>query len=142
MLGNMNENQIANILQSQVIGRLACYADKRLYLVPITYAYQDGYIYCHSKDGLKIEMMTKNPEICFEVDEIENMNSWRCVIVWGTYEKLTDEKLMKKAMQILNDRIQPLSTGETAVPYVRQDVPYPFRIRINEQTGRYEIFNY
>lgn len=138
MLGKMNDNQIKNVLQSQVIGRLACYADKKLYLVPITYAYEDGYIYCFSKDGLKTEMMSKNPDVCFEVDQIENMNSWRTVILWGTYEKLVKEKEQNKAMQILSDRITPLSTGETVVPRIRQDVPHPFRIKVKEQTGRYE----
>ena len=138
MLGKMNDNQIVNTLQSLVIGRLACYADKKIYLVPITYAYDDGYIYCHSKDGLKIEMMEKNPEVCFEVDQIENMNSWRTVILWGTYERLIQDKDQKKAMQILSDRITPLSTGETVIPHIRQDVPQAFRIKIKEQTGRFE----
>ena len=62
MLGKMNDNQIINVLQAQVVGRLACHADK-LYVVPITYAYKDGYIYCHSKDGMKIKMMNKNPQV-------------------------------------------------------------------------------
>lgn len=138
MLGKLNENQIVNVLQSQVIGRLACYADKKLYLVPITYAYKDGFIYCHSKNGKKIEMMEKNPEVCFEVDQIENMNSWRCVILWGEYERLVGDKEQEKANQILSDRIMPLSTGETVVPHIRQNVPHTFRIKIKEQTGRFE----
>lgn len=137
MIGKMNENQVVNVLQSQVIGRLACYADKKLYLVPIAYAYKDGYIYCHSKDGKKIEMMQKNPEVCFEVDQIENMNSWRCVILWGEYERVSDQE-HEKAHQILADRLMPLSTGEAVVPHVRQHVPHTFRIKIKEQSGRFE----
>lgn len=138
MLGKMNDNQIVNVLQSQVIGRLACYADKKLYLVPITYAYKDGYIYCHSKEGMKIEMMNKNPEVCFLIDQIESMNSWRSVILWGKYERLDTDKAQESARQILSDRIAPLSTGETVVPYIRQDVPQSFRIKIKKQTGRFE----
>lgn len=138
MVGKMNDNQIINVLQSQLIGRLACYADKKLYMVPITYAYQDGYIYCHSKDGLKIKMMNQNPEVCFEVDDIENMNSWRCVIIWGQYEKLDGKNAQANARQILNDRIEPFSIGETVVPYIRQDVPHTFRIKIKEKSGRFE----
>ena len=138
MLGKMNNNQIVNVLQSQVIGRLACYADEKIYLVPITYAYKDGYIYCHSKNGMKIEMMNKNPKVCFEVDQIENMNSWRCVILWGEYEKLESDTAREEAAHILSDRLGPISTGETVVPYIRQDVPSSFRIKIVEQTGRFE----
>ena len=137
MLGKMNDNQIINVLQAQVVGRLACHADK-LYVVPITYAYKDGYIYCHSKDGMKIEMMNKNPQVCFQVDQIENMNSWRSVILWGEYERLDKDREQELARQILNDRIGPLSTGETVVPRIRQDVPHSFRIKIKEQSGRFE----
>ncbi len=138
MIGKMNDNQIVNVLQSQVIGRLACYAGKKLYLVPITYAYKDGYLYCHSKAGLKVEIMRVNPEICFEVDEIESMHSWRSVILWGEYERLDSNKEQDHARQILIDRIAPLTTGETVVPHIRQDLPESFRIKIKEQTGRYE----
>lgn len=138
MVGKMNDNQIVNVLQSQVIGRLACYADKKQYVVPITYAYHNGYIYCHSKDGRKMEMMNKNPEVCFQVDQIENMNSWRCVILWGEYEKITGNKDQENARQIISDRITPISTGETVVPHFLQDEPHSFRIKIKEQTGRYE----
>ena len=138
MLGKLNDNQIINVLQSQLIGRIACYADNKPYIVPITYAYKDGYIYFHSKDGKKIDMMNKNPEVCVEVDQIDTMNSWRSVILWGKFEKITKEKEQAKAMQIIEDRIMPISTGETVVPYIRQDVPHPYRIKITEQTGRYE----
>lgn len=138
MIGKMNDNQIVNILQSQVIGRLACYADKKLYLIPITYAYKDGFIYCQSKDGLKVELMRKDPRVCFEVDQIENMRSWRSVILWGEYERLTNEKEQLHARKILMDRIEPISTGETVVPRIIQDYPEAFRIKIKEQTGRFE----
>ena len=138
MIGKMNTNQIENVLQSQIIGHLACYADKKLYLVPITYAYQEGYLYCHSKQGLKVELMRKNRAVCFEVDLIENMRNWRSVILWGDYERLDDDQEQQVAHKILMDRITPFSTGETVQPYIRQDVPEVFRIKITEQTGRYE----
>ena len=87
---------------------------------------------------MKIEMMNKNPKVCFEVDQIENMNSWRCVILWGEYEKLESDTAREEAAHILSDRLGPISTGETVVPYIRQDVPSSFRIKIVEQTGRFE----
>ncbi len=138
MIGDMNDNQIVNVLQSQVIGHLACYADKKLYLVPITYAYKDGYIYCQSKDGMKVQLMKKNPAVCFEVDEIDTMRSWRSVILWGKYEELSSEEEQAHAKKILMDRIEPIATGETVVPRILEDYPKPFRIKITEQTGRFE----
>ncbi len=138
MIGDMNDNQIVNVLQSQVVGHLASYADKKLYLVPITYAYKDGYIYCQSKDGMKVQLMKKNPAVCFEVDEIDTMRSWRSVILWGKYEELGSEDEQSHAKKILMDRIEPIATGETVVPRILEDYPKPFRIKITEQTGRFE----
>ena len=87
---------------------------------------------------MKIKMMNKNPQVCFQVDQIENMNSWRSVILWGEYERLDKDREQELARQILNDQIGPLSTGETVVPRIRQDVPHSFRIKIKEQSGRFE----
>ena len=62
------------------MGRIGCYADNEIYVVPITYAYQDGFIYAHSKEGKKVQMMRQNPKVCFQVDAMENMTNWRSVI--------------------------------------------------------------
>ncbi|MDC1504172.1 pyridoxamine 5'-phosphate oxidase family protein [Winogradskyella sp.] len=83
MLGNLNSRQIEHVLQSLIIGRIGCHADNKTYVVPVTYAYDGTYVYGHTKEGLKIEMMRKNPSVCFEVDVMENMSNWRSVIAWG-----------------------------------------------------------
>ena len=63
MIGRLNEGQIKSILQSQIVGRIGCHSKDKVYIVPITYVYSDGYIYCHSKPGQKIEMMRNNKEV-------------------------------------------------------------------------------
>lgn len=147
MLGVLNDDQIKHLLQSQVIGRIGCADEDRIYVVPITYAYHEGYLYCHSKEGKKIELMRKNPEVCFEVDSMENMANWRSAIVWGTFEEITDSEAQEQAMKILVDRVMPMITSETVKPTSHIQLPHPiekhtkaipFRIHINEQTGRFE----
>jgi uncharacterized protein len=32
-------------------------------------------------------MMRRNPEVCFEVDRVEDLVNWDSVIGWGTYEE-------------------------------------------------------
>jgi nitroimidazol reductase NimA-like FMN-containing flavoprotein (pyridoxamine 5'-phosphate oxidase superfamily) len=73
MLGKLNEEQMDYLLSSQVTGRLGCYADGRVYVVPVTYVYDGEFIYGHTREGLKVEIMRKNPSVCFEVDAIQNM---------------------------------------------------------------------
>ncbi len=90
MLGALDQTQIDNLLKEQVTGRIACHADGITYIVPINYVYNAPYIYCHSSNGKKIEMMRKNPEVCFEVDDIQSIFRWKSVVAWGQFEEVTD----------------------------------------------------
>jgi len=147
MLGELNNNQIDNVLRSQVIGRIGCHAEGTTYVVPVTYVYDGTHIYGHTKEGMKIEMMRKNPKICFEVDVMENMSNWRSVIAWGKFEELKTPEERRMGMQKLIDHILPIMTGETTVhhamtdsheKYVESMRGVVYRIEVTEKTGRYE----
>ena len=147
MLGHLNSRQIEHILQSLIIGRIGCHADNMTYVVPVTYAYDGKYIYGHTKEGLKIEMMRKNPMVCFEVDTMENMSNWRSVIAWGKFEELITPEQRKEGMKILKDTVMPLMTGETTISNSMHDshqktieamTGVVYRIELTKKTGRYE----
>ena len=84
MWGDLDKSQIDDLLKSELIGRVGCFDGNKVYVVPITYAYDNGYIYGHTKDGLKIQMMRNNPNVCFEIDWMKDMSNWKSVIVYGT----------------------------------------------------------
>ena len=88
MLGKLNRSQIDNLLRSEVTGRIGCHSRNKTYIVPLTFAYDGEYIYCHTIEGLKTRMMRENPHVCFEVDRVDNMANWQSAIIWGTYEEL------------------------------------------------------
>lgn len=148
MLGTLDAGQIEQVLHAEVIGRIGCHADGRTYVVPVTYAYEGGCVYAHSAAGLKVQMMRLNPEVCFEVDHMDNLANWRSVIAWGRFEELAAAEA-QTGMGILIRRVMPLLTSETATPTHGVDpgphrvdtaghVPVIFRIRLGEKTGRYE----
>src|SRR5687767_1289226 len=103
MLGELTNRQIDHVLLSQLIGRIGCCTADKMLITPVTYAYHEGFIYAHSRDGEKIRIMRKNTKICFQVDAIENMKNWRSVMVWGEYEELTKSKDQRSGMDILSD---------------------------------------
>jgi nitroimidazol reductase NimA-like FMN-containing flavoprotein (pyridoxamine 5'-phosphate oxidase superfamily) len=147
MLGQLNNKQIEHLIYSLIIGRLGCHADAKTYIVPITYAYDGTYIYGHTKEGLKIEMMRKNPKVCFEVEAIENMSNWRSVIAWGEFEELKTPDQRENGMRKLMDVVMPLMTGETTINnpitdshenYIEAMKGVVYRIKLTEKTGRYE----
>lgn len=115
MLGLLTDAQIDQVLHAQFVGRIGCYTDERIYVVPVTYVYHSGYIYAHSKEGMKVQMMRNNPNVCFQVDAMENMSNWRSVIVWGEYEELKTEKEQRAGMKIMMDRLAPFLTSERFV---------------------------
>lgn len=147
MLGDLKNSQIEHLLYSQVIGRIGCHTNDTTYIVPVTYAYDGTHVYGHTKEGMKITMMRENPKVCFEVDVMENMNNWRSVIAWGTFEELKTIEERKMGVQKLIDRILPIMTGETTVQHVMTDSHgkyieamrgVVYRIKLTEKTGRYE----
>lgn len=147
MFGKLNKAQIEKVISENIIGRLGCHADGKTYIVPISYAYDGNYIYARTFEGMKISMMRKNPNVCFQMDQMEDMADWKSVIIWGTYEELTDEKKRNKGLKILTSRILPKIPSETVK--LSPEWPFPtndytliegivFRIRITEKTGRCE----
>lgn len=147
MLGQLNEQQINNLLASQVVGRLACTDSIQPYLVPVTYAFDGLYIYGQTNEGLKLNLLRENPNVCFEVDSMTNMANWQSVIVQGTFEELKGNEA-EKARVILKNRVFPLMTSSTIDGEQHEVESIPddsnrmkrimYRISIAEKTGRFE----
>jgi len=147
MIGKLEAHEIEHVLCRQIFGRIGCHANNITYVVPISYAYDGTYVYGHTYEGMKIEMMRENSEVCFEVDIMENMANWKSVIAWGKFEELTDAEERKKGVQILLDRSLPIITSTTV--QITPHWPFPpsdlnkvkgivYRIKLNHKTGRFE----
>ena len=147
MLGKLNSSQIENVLHGEVIGRIGCHANDITYVVPVSYVYDGVYVYAHTQEGLKIEMMRTNPMVCFEVDVMENMSNWRSVIAWGKFEEIKNLEERKAGMQKLIDRILPLMKSETTPHHAMVEAHAKgvgnmpgivFKIKLSKKTGRFE----
>lgn len=89
MLGELSVAEIEQVLSDNVIGRVGCSTDGlKTYVVPMTYVYDHGCVLGHTTEGLKIELLRKNPECCFEVDQMKSISNWQSVIAWGTFKEL------------------------------------------------------
>lgn len=67
----INDSQlIEEILQTALICRIGMIAGDRPYIVPMNFAYHDQCLYLHSaREGRKIEILKKNKQICFEIEQ-------------------------------------------------------------------------
>ena len=148
MPGILSPSKIEKLLRSEAIGRLGCQRDGKVYVVPLNYGYDGKYLYAHSKDGLKVEIMRENPDVCFEVDRWNEDGSWKSVIVWGTFEELKTIKSQRAAMKVFAEQMTRVIPHHKTMPshgFVRgsKSVSDPFksvvfRVEITQRTGRYE----
>ncbi len=135
MIGVLKESEMETLLEKQLVGRIGCADAGKVYIVPVTFVYRDGYIYGHTRPGKKIDMMRANPNVCFETELIRDMHHWECVIAWGVYEELkgTDAKL---GIQIMMNRTHGLQSTHWFDIGFHESVTY--RVLLNEKSGKFE----
>ena len=148
MRGDLNLNQINNLLSSQVIGRLACCDSEYPYIIPMAYTYDGKSIYGQTEEGKKLDIMRENPNIAFQVDSYLDIFNWQSVIIYGQFEEIKHEEdnyaknlLLKNVMPLLTSKNiynSENSNFNTAVTQENhQSETIMFKIIINEKTGKF-----
>ncbi len=149
MLRQLTNEEIEEVLRNNLLGRIGCSNGKRIYVVPVNYVYDGQYIFAHSREGLKIDMMRDNPDVCFEVDEVQSFTNWRSVVLWGVYQELSDERSRYNVMKAFTEQMihiktsittQVVDVSEASVNNFQYSSTKPviYRIVINERSGRFE----
>jgi hypothetical protein len=135
VIAELSRAQIDELLREHVVGRIGCHVDGLTYVVPVIYAYDGVSFYVASVQGQKVEMMRRNPEVCFEVDEYE-AGSWRSAIAQGVYEELAGAEA-ENAVALLADRFGRGGEGSERRRHAAEGArTVCFRIRIEDVTGR------
>ena len=147
MFGTLTGIEIEALIHREFIGRIGCHAEDVTYVVPISYVYDGEYVYGHSFEGMKVNMMRKNPKLCFEVDDMHNMANWQSVIITGAFHELKGKEA-GKARDYLFEHVLPLMTSSTIHPHEHQVTgkiddsnrikPVMYKIKIKEKSGRFE----
>jgi uncharacterized protein len=149
MTGDLNEQQINNILTSQIFGRVACCSNAHPYIVPVTYTFDGKRIYVQSYEGTKLDLMRANPNVCLQVDIINDLYNWQSVQVYGQFKELSGEE-SAKARTTLFSSVLPLMTGSSIHAHEHEEgpghelsdpsmvKPIMFAIVIHQKTGRFE----
>lgn len=124
-------------------GHLACTKSLQPYVVPIFYAYLNGYIYSFSTPGQKLSWMRDNPFVCLQAEEIKTPREWSSVIVLGRYEELSDSPnvrpIREMAYDLLREREnwwEPGLAKGIIEGHERPLLPLFYRILVEQITGR------
>ena len=100
------------IIRSSLVCRLGLSDENRPYIVPLCFGYQDRTLYFHgAREGKKIDLLRKNPYVCFEFDlnsgvkEAEKACKWgmsyQSVIGSGKASLLDDPEEKREALGII-----------------------------------------
>jgi nitroimidazol reductase NimA-like FMN-containing flavoprotein (pyridoxamine 5'-phosphate oxidase superfamily) len=147
MLGTLTDIQTNNLLTRNAVGRIGYHDEKKSYITPVTYVFDGEYIIGQTNEGLKLDIMRKNPFVCFEVDVMSSMSNWESVIAWGYFEELFDNEALDARKYLYNSILDLLT-----VPSVHPHEHDPniliddsnrikgvmYRIKITEKIGRFE----
>jgi len=92
----MGRDDCLQALADAKVARLACAIENQPYVTPVYLAFYqpecaEPCLYGFATQGQKVEWMRANPSVCVEVDEIEGMDKWMSVVVFGRYEELPNE---------------------------------------------------
>lgn len=143
-----NPSDLEIILQKAKVCRLGLLDGELPYIVPVHYGYHERVIYIHAaKEGKKIDLIRKNPKVCFEIEldhKIINTGipcnwstSYKSIIGYGTALLLADREDKKKALEILIKHYSPETFYDFSKKMV--DSVTIIKITIENMTGKQSI---
>ena len=135
----MSADEIDAVLRAQTLARLACQESGRPYIVPIAYAFDGEAVIVHSIEGEKVRIMRENPRVCFQVDAIDGMTTWRSVIGWGDFEELRGAEARDALRSLIGRLLPPGAVPEGSDPFAPpglEDRVVMFRVKLTERSGR------
>jgi nitroimidazol reductase NimA-like FMN-containing flavoprotein (pyridoxamine 5'-phosphate oxidase superfamily) len=134
----MSRESSVGLLSRCHIGRLAFTFHDKVDIEPISYVYEDGWIYARTSPGTKLTTVRHHPWVAFEVDDIKGRYDWESVVVRGTIyfvepsRGLPDAEEFERAVEILRGADRYAMTEQDDAPH-RQMI---LRIHVEEITGR------
>jgi len=139
-----SKEEIEEILKQSQVCRLAMVDEDKPYIVPMNFGYRDGCLFFHcAKQGRKLDLIKKNPHICFEVDQVVRLKKAQKACDWGIEYKsvigtgkavlLDDVNDKKNALHIIMSQYSDRSFD---YPDEMLEKTIVIKVVIDEMTGK------
>ena len=134
---DLSKDECSSLLSAARYGRLGLTKDGQPYVVPMSYVYQDGRIYLHSRgNGKKVEYVTENPRACFQIDLLDK-ERWSSVIATGIARLSDSVEAKQKMFDAFTNKGQGGHGGKKFSREELERMPMTiWEIEIEEMTGR------
>jgi nitroimidazol reductase NimA-like FMN-containing flavoprotein (pyridoxamine 5'-phosphate oxidase superfamily) len=143
-----DKSAIEAVIRKSLVCRIGLSEGDTPYVVPVCFGYQDRTIYAHgSLKGKKVDMLRKNPNVCFEFDinakivEAEHACDWsinyQSVIGFGKASLVTDPDEKRKVLEVI---MRQYSDKAFHFPENKLAATGIIRIEITSMTGKQDGF--
>jgi nitroimidazol reductase NimA-like FMN-containing flavoprotein (pyridoxamine 5'-phosphate oxidase superfamily) len=133
---DMEAEEIQGLLRGTSVGHLGCVREGRPYVVPMHYAFDGQNLYFLTTEGMKTEYLEANPQVCFQVEMIDDAAHWRSVVVMGRAERLSQPDEMERAIQLITGRNPALTPALSQKDEGDSSSVVIYRIRPDSMDGR------
>ena len=83
-IDEMSTKEIMDLLHKVGYGHLGFVGEGHPYVVPMHYYLKDSAIYIFTTVGMKTEYMDANPEVCLQIEEVQNdLLQAQCCCEWS-----------------------------------------------------------
>lgn len=154
MIEKMTEEEMDELLQRSIYAHMGCQMpNEKIHVYPITYVYDKGVVYGFSYPGTKMDIVTKNPKVCLQVEDSSAPHRWSSVMAWGNLSIVPDDKAAR-VIKLLHSQLleenrkgnlvyEPFkNTSNTFLDPIQRSEQIVFQIKIVEKTGRFEQYSY
>ncbi|MDT7541847.1 MAG: uncharacterized protein QOE33_1751 [Acidobacteriota bacterium] len=117
-------------------------AQGRPYVVPMHFAFDGEVVYLFTTEGTKTENIEHHPQVCLQVEEIEDATRWQSVMIFGKAEHLTRAEDLEHAMQsitLADPTLTPAVNRTQIDSWGRASNVAVYRIRPEAMDGRRTI---
>ncbi len=110
----MNNWEIDEVLQDQMLCRIAFKGDKYPYIAPFQYVFVDGSLYFHFTDyGRKMKLLEKDQRVCVEIEQYTpDLSEYKFIVLRGSLKLVSDPSTRSKVIErMAGEGKQNLSTN-------------------------------
>jgi hypothetical protein len=138
---DLSREECERLLSSARLGRLGLSSNDMPYVIPISFVYAGGRIYLHSRPGgKKVEVAGENPQVCFEVDVLQE-GRWSSVIVSGKAVLSSDAEAKRRMFDVFTEKGMGGHGGKPFQREAMEKMPMlVWEIEVQEMTGKEGIW--
>jgi nitroimidazol reductase NimA-like FMN-containing flavoprotein (pyridoxamine 5'-phosphate oxidase superfamily) len=134
----MSSAEILELLNKIGYGHLGCIHEGKPYVISMQYYIKDTQIYIFTDQGAKSHDLDLNPDICLQVEELQDTEHWSSVVVTGRVERLQERSQIDEVSQLIkrqNPTFSPVFNRTwTEISELENSIAF-YRIQVSDMTG-------